>query len=90
MTELRAHIFGRVQLVMYRDFVCRKARRLGLVGYAKNLPDGSVEVVAQGAQAVLETLVQKLHRGSLLSRVEKVEVEFAEVGKPYSNFSILW
>src|SRR3989344_224255 len=43
-------VSGRVQVVMYRDFATRKARGLGLVGEVKNLPDGTVRVVAEGAR----------------------------------------
>lgn len=88
MQELRANVYGRVQMVMFRDFVQRKARGLKLVGYVHNLADGSVAVVAQGERTALETLVERLHEGSILSKVEKVEVAWGEPAHTFRNFSI--
>ena len=77
-------------MVMFRDFTMRKARSFGLVGYVKNLPDGSVEVVAEGERAALEALVEKLHKGSVLSKVDHVEVVWGEPSKQFRNFSITY
>jgi len=77
-------------MVMYRDFAARGARRLGLVGYVKNLPNGTVEVVAQGPKDILEQFVVKLHKGSLLSRVDGVEEVWREPTVEYGDFSIVW
>ena len=85
---MRAKVYGRVQMVMFRDFTTRKARGLGLVGYVENMPDGSVEVVAQGDRAKLERLVERLHEGSLLSKVERVEVAWVTPTQEFRNFSI--
>ncbi len=90
MQEIYCLVHGRVQLVMYRDFCTRKARRLGLVGYAKNLPDGTVEVLAQGAKDKLEQFIKKLERGSLLSRVDKVIVQWREPSATYGGFTIYY
>jgi acylphosphatase len=51
----------------------REAERLKLGGYARNLPDGSVEVVCQGPETALETLERLLRRGPSAARVEAVE-----------------
>jgi acylphosphatase len=51
----------------------REAERLKLGGYARNLPDGSVEVVSQGPETALETLERLLRRGPSAARVEAVE-----------------
>ncbi|MFN2571905.1 MAG: acylphosphatase [Gemmatimonadales bacterium] len=51
----------------------REAERLQLGGFARNLSDGSVEVVSQGADAALETLERQLQRGPSQARVEQVE-----------------
>lgn len=91
MMELHAIVRGRVQLVMFRDFAQRKARGLVLTGYVKNLTDGSVEVVAQGERAALETFIAKLRRGSILSRVEKVDVEWcASPSRTFDGFRIIY
>jgi len=65
---------GRVQGVGFRWFVQRQAAALGLRGFARNLPDGSVEVVARGAVRALSELGRSLAAGSKLSRVENVEI----------------
>ncbi len=73
MENVYCRIYGRVQMVMMRDFATRKARKLGLVGFVRNLPDGSVEAYAEGKKEALEKFVAYLRKGSLLSRVERVE-----------------
>jgi acylphosphatase len=88
MEELHVIVSGRVQGVMMRDFVQRSAKKLGLSGYVKNLSDGTVEVVAQGEKAILEKLVERLHKGSMFSRVDRVEVEWRMPSTPYSGFVI--
>lgn len=75
---------------MYRDFVKRGARASGLVGYVKNLPDGTVEVLAQGEKDKLERLLDRVRRGSLLSHVVGVDVAWREPTGAYSNFDIVW
>lgn len=88
--ELRAIVSGRVQMVMYRDFACRSARRFGLVGMVRNLHNGTVEVIAQGEKKLLERYVSTLRRGSLLSRVDTVEVEWRDPTEPFKLFSIVF
>ena len=90
MTELHALVFGRVQLVMFRDFAQRTARRLGIKGFVLNRADGTVEVVAQGDMPALEKLLEALHRGSFLSRVESVESEWRVPEKKYEDFKIVY
>ncbi len=75
-------------MVMFRDFACRKARRMGLEGYVKNLADGSVEVVAQGGEGHLRKYIDLLQKGSLLSRVDNVEVQWREPSMNFGNFPI--
>ncbi|MDX2191914.1 MAG: acylphosphatase [Gemmatimonadales bacterium] len=63
---------GRVQGVGYRNFVVRVARRLGLAGWTRNLPDGTVEVVTAGDAGELAQLEEELHRGPPFARVAGV------------------
>ena len=88
MEETRFIVTGRVQRVMYRDFVRRSASKLGISGYVRNLDDGSVEVVAQGADESLEVLSRRLHEGALLSRVERVESERRTAHIVFDRFEI--
>lgn len=68
-------VAGRVQGVGFRAATRRQAERLGLVGYALNLPDGRVEVWAQGGQTALAALADWLQRGPPLAQVTAVESE---------------
>jgi acylphosphatase len=80
-------VSGRVQGVGYRAFVRKHAVALGLAGYAKNLPDGRVEVAASGAPAAIGELAAHLRRGPPFSEVRSVEErETAPVG--YHDFLI--
>ncbi len=56
-------VYGRVQGVGFRYTTQYEAKRLGLTGYAKNLDDGSVEVVACGEEGQVGKLMQWLKRG---------------------------
>jgi acylphosphatase len=74
--SVRYLISGSVQGVGFRWFVARHARSLDLTGYARNLADGRVEVVARGADpARLERLEALLRAGPANARVEQVERE---------------
>lgn len=88
MKRLIARVSGRVQMVMYRDFAQRKARGLRLVGEVRNIPDGTVRVVAEGPYKKLQEYVEKLKRGPLLARVDHVEVSYEEPTASFSTFSI--
>jgi acylphosphatase len=58
--RVTAYVRGDVQGVGFRFWARAQARRLGLVGYAENLPDGGVEVVAQGDRYAVDRLVRLL------------------------------
>lgn len=72
---IKAIIEGKVQGVWYRDSTRRWAMAAGVTGYAHNLPDGSVEVVATGEAAAIGGLITWLHQGPPKARVDKVTVE---------------
>jgi acylphosphatase len=74
----RAVVRGRVQGVWFRASTAERAAALGLCGRAENRPDGSVLVLAAGEAAALERLVEWLHRGPPMARVEAVEVEMID------------
>lgn len=69
-----AYVSGRVQGVGYRAFAAREAGRHGLTGYAKNLPDGRVEVLLVGPQAAINEVTGALRRGPLYGEVRHVEI----------------
>lgn len=69
---LRAHVSGRVQGVGFRMATRAQARRLGLRGYAANLEDGRVEVVAYGDDRAIDDLLEWLTEGPPAARVDDV------------------
>jgi acylphosphatase len=70
----RCVVKGRVQGVYYRASTQVKARELNVCGYARNLPDGSVEVLAVGEPQQVDMLVKWLWQGSPVSQVTEVSV----------------
>ena len=73
MASYRYLVRGRVQGVGYRYFVLREAEGLGVSGFARNLPDGSVEVVAEGDDPLLQQLEERLKKGPSFAHVSGVE-----------------
>jgi acylphosphatase len=73
MASYRYLVHGRVQGVGYRYFVMREANALGVSGFARNLPDGSVEVVAEGADDVLAVFEDRLRQGPSFAAVNAVD-----------------
>jgi acylphosphatase len=74
----RSFVSGRVQGVFYRATCVRKAESLGLAGFARNLADGRVEVMACGDEAAVNELVAWLWEGSPASKVTDVATEHAD------------
>jgi acylphosphatase len=68
----RFRVTGKVQGVFFRHSTRLEAERLGVRGTACNLPDGSVEVLAAGSAAAVESLRLWLHRGPATARVDSV------------------
>jgi acylphosphatase len=86
--QFRALVRGHVQGVCFRSSTVDEAQQLGLAGYARNLADGSVEVVARGERENLARLLSFLHRGPSLARVTAVEVEWGDQSPAPSPFDI--
>jgi acylphosphatase len=78
---------GRVQGVGYRYFVLRQADALGVSGFARNLPDGAVEVLAEGTGAALADFEARLREGPAFAEVASVERE-ASPDRGSSGFHI--
>jgi acylphosphatase len=77
--NVRKHVIvgGQVQGVGFRYWAVAEAARLGLAGYVRNRPDGSVEAEIEGAQDAVERMLEWLRRGPPGSRVAEVAVEDA-------------
>lgn len=82
------NVQGLVQGVGFRYFVFRNASKLGIKGYAKNLYDGSVEVVAEGNENSVNELYKLLKLGPSRSMVSSVEVKYFDYIGKYSGFDI--
>ena len=81
-------VYGRVQGVFFRAYVSRWAVELGLTGYVRNLPDGTVEVHAEGEKVQLEKLIDHLTAGPPAARVEKAVASWSEYSGNYSRFQV--
>lgn len=84
--RVHLRIYGQVQGVFFRASTEAQARRLGLTGWVRNRPDGSVEVVAEGPSAKLEDMVAWSRHGPPRAQVERVEVEWSEATGEFSGF----
>ena len=88
LASLQATVYGRVQGVFFRAFVTRWARELSLAGYVRNLPDGAVEVRAEGERQQLEKLVGYLKVGPPAARVNEVVTGWSEYTGSYTSFDV--
>ena len=86
--RLHARVHGFVQGVYFRDTTRQTARALGVTGWVRNLPDGSVEVTAEGSRPALESLLNFLHAGPIHARVERVEAEWGAVTGEFASFHV--
>ncbi|MEL4305572.1 acylphosphatase [Methanococcoides sp. LMO-2] len=82
------YVSGRVQGVYFRGFTQKVASGLGLVGYAQNLPDGRVKVIAQGKKALISELLDNLRIGPELSNVEDVDFKWIDPSDEFTEFFI--
>jgi acylphosphatase len=72
IARVRLIVMGRVQGVFFRHSTVQEAQRLGLVGWVENIPDGSVELEAEGPQEKLEELMAWARRGPPMASVSEV------------------
>ncbi len=77
-------IAGRVQGVGYRQWLCEESLTLGLTGWVRNRRDGSVEAVIDGIVPLVQTLIERAHRGPPSSRVDSITV--VEIEGRFTNF----
>jgi acylphosphatase len=84
----RFTVSGRVQGVGFRYFAIRAARQAGVFGTVRNLPDGTVEAIAEGSESAVVEFRNALERGPSYSRVARVdEVEIQPSGR-YAGFEV--
>lgn len=80
---------GRVQGVGYRAFCADIAMRMGVRGYAKNLPDGRVEVVGEGDEGTLRQFIDRLREGPAFARVDDVTFRWEQPTNAYPGFEAI-
>jgi acylphosphatase len=88
MISKKVRIKGKVQGVYFRDYTRRQAVSLGLTGWVRNLPDGSVEALLCGNQEQIGSMLRWFHTGSPLSRVDKVIVEDIRTNESHTSFTV--
>lgn len=79
---------GWVQGVNFRWFTQRRAADLGLTGFVRNLPDGSVQVVAEGDRRTLESLLDLLRVGPSAATVDAVDANWSAQTGEFSRFEV--
>lgn len=85
--RVHLHVSGLVQGVFFRQSTVDEARRLGVAGWVRNLPDGRVEVLAEGSKAALDGLVAFCRRGPPAARVEDVAAAWSAFGGDLGPFA---
>lgn len=88
MNKLHLKITGRVQGVWFRSFVKETAELLGITGYSRNLPDGSVEVKAYGEKEVLDKFLIKCEQGPQHAKVDNIQTIWSEVKITPDSFEV--
>jgi acylphosphatase len=82
---------GRVQGVGYRYFVTDCARETGVLGYVRNIPDGSVEIVAEGSTDVLENFIEMIRaEENPVIRVSDLQITRSKPTGEFFGFGVRW
>lgn len=88
MTRADLLISGRVQGVFYRASAQQEAMRLGLVGEVRNLPDGQVEAIVEGAKERVEEFIDWCRQGPPSADVENVRVRWSKALGEFRTFMV--
>ena len=89
MKQLHCFISGRVQGVGFRYWTKRQAKKLGIKGWVRNLPDGKVEVMAQGSEESLQKFKKLLAEGPFIAEVFSLDGKYEETTERFEGFVIL-
>ncbi len=85
---IHAVVSGRVQGVFFRKYTQEKGEQLGLAGWVKNRPDGTVETEFTGPAGQVDEMLQWLHHGSPQARVDRVDSTEKESGAMQGGFGV--
>lgn len=89
MKQLRLTLFGNVQGVGLRNWLQTNAQALKLTGFARNEADGTVIVVAQGHQEVLEKFLKMCYDGPIFAQITHATPEWEDIHERFTSFEIL-
>lgn len=89
MKQVQCVVLGRVQGVFFRASAQREARRLGLTGWVRNRPDGSVELLAEGEDESLRDFIGWVQRGPTSARVDRVDTRWRSYTGEFTEFRIV-
>ena len=81
-------VYGRVQGVFFRSETQKKAEELGIFGWVRNLPDGKVEILAEGEEGKLEKLIKWAEEGPDSARVDNLEINRQKYSGEFKDFKI--
>jgi acylphosphatase len=90
LVRVRVFASGRVQGVAYRFFVEKYANALGITGWVRNLPDGRVEVLAEGMGDTIEAFLDRLREGPRLARLDGFDVRRERATGEFSGFRVVF
>lgn len=79
---------GRVQGVGFRFFVQQNAKELGLTGWVRNMPDGTVTMEYQGSEDVAEILAERIRSGNFFIKVKELRLETRDLQPDEQDFTI--
>jgi len=90
LVRVRVFAGGRVQGVAYRFFAEKYAGRMGISGWARNLPDGRVEVLAEGSGGNIEVFLELLREGPRLARVDSFDIRREASTGEFRDFQVVF
>ena len=90
LEEARLHVVlsGRVQGVAFRYYAIEWAREEDLTGWVRNLPDGSVEITAEGRREGLERFLERVRRGPRMALVDRCNADWEEPTGEFPDFRV--
>lgn len=89
MLHIEAIIHGTVQGVGYRYYALHAARVCGVTGWVKNMPDGTVKVVAEGTHDAIQQFMDALRNGPMLATVHTITTHTSSVLEHFQNFKVV-
>jgi acylphosphatase len=88
MTRVSVIVHGRVQGVAFRHYTCQRALELGVTGWVRNLPDGSVEGLFEGGDRAVANLLEWCRTGPPAARVDRPDVQKSNYSGEFDEFTI--